>query len=155
MRISLPSLDGFTPRSAARIAFSIAPICDTSQADRDHARFGNVQIADLIQRRRRAVIIDAHVVEQVNATRGRYEWSPSRAADPPALFPCAASRCFDLFDSSSCCLADEGADGSPDAIRIILPWVFRLKTRIGRLLSRHIAIEVASITPSDFVSTSV
>src|ERR1035437_8743220 len=37
---------------------------------------------------------------------------------------------------------------SPIDIRIILPIVFRLKTIIGSLLSRHMAIEVASITPS-------
>ena len=31
MRIILPSLEGFTPRSAARMAFSIGPIWETSQ----------------------------------------------------------------------------------------------------------------------------
>src|ERR1039458_5507814 len=43
---------------------------------------------------------------------------------------------------------------SPIDIRIILPVVFKLKTIIGSLLSRHMAIEVASITPSARDSTS-
>ena len=37
--------------------------------------------------------------------------------------------------------------GSPIDMRIILPVVFKLKTMMGSLLSRHMAIEVASITP--------
>src|SRR5579863_2212098 len=43
---------------------------------------------------------------------------------------------------------------SPMAIRIILPVVFRLKTTMGRPLSRHMAMAEASITPSAFESTS-
>src|ERR1035441_8374177 len=43
---------------------------------------------------------------------------------------------------------------SPIDIRIILPIVFRLKTIIGSLLSRHMAIEVASITPRARDNTS-
>src|ERR1017187_4000579 len=43
---------------------------------------------------------------------------------------------------------------SPVAIRMILPVVFKLRTIIGSLLSRHMAIEVASITPSARDSTS-
>ena len=43
---------------------------------------------------------------------------------------------------------------SPIDIRIILPIVFKLKTIIGSLLSRHMAIEVASITPRVRDSTS-
>jgi len=44
--------------------------------------------------------------------------------------------------------------GSPIDIRIMFPAVFRLKTMMGNWLSRHIAIEVASITASRCESTS-
>src|ERR1035437_690781 len=44
--------------------------------------------------------------------------------------------------------------GSPIDIRIILPLVFKLKTIIGSWLSRHMAMEVASMTASDLDRTS-
>src|SRR5579872_5616276 len=44
--------------------------------------------------------------------------------------------------------------GSPIAAFMMLPYVLRLKTRIGSLLSRHIATAEASITPSAFAKTS-
>ena len=51
------------------MAFSMGPICETSQGvNGDQAGLGNVQVGHLVQRRGRAVIVHADVVQE--AQRG-------------------------------------------------------------------------------------
>ena len=60
MRMILPSFWGLRSRSDVRIAFSIAGSSDASQGwMRDQRRVGHGEVADLVQRRRRAVVVDA------------------------------------------------------------------------------------------------
>ena len=67
-RISLPSLAGFRPRSDARMAFSIGPICETSHGWMVISDGSGTCRLPLIQRRGRAVVIHADVIEK--AQRG-------------------------------------------------------------------------------------
>ena len=57
---------------------------------------------------------------------------------------------FHIVDSAIASLTNDGADGSPIAIRIILPVTFRSKTMIGIWLSRHMATAEASMTAKLF-----
>ena len=102
MRIILPSFEGLTPRSAARMAFSIG-------ADLRHVPgvtvimpgSGTCRLRDLIHRRGRAVIIDAHVVEQMNRGAAGTDGGHRVLQILQGFFHALLRAGFDFFDSSS------------------------------------------------------
>ena len=67
MRISLPSLRGVQAQiGGADGLLDGADLGDVPGLDGDQRRLGNVQVADLVERRGRAVVIDADVVENAD-----------------------------------------------------------------------------------------
>ncbi len=66
-RISLPSFDGFKPEiGRADGLFDRADLRDIPRLHGDQGGLGDVQVGNLIERRRRTVVIGAHVVQQAD-----------------------------------------------------------------------------------------
>ncbi len=95
----LPSLPGFRPRSELRIAFSISS--DQGRIpglDGDHERFRHMQRTDLVERRRRAEIIDPDAVKKVHGCPAGANVAHGMLQIRQNLFHPALSVVFNVFD---------------------------------------------------------
>ena len=93
-RMTLPSLLGLTPRSESRSVFSISPIADLSNGVMRIVRgLGRLERRELLQRRRRAVVVDRELVEHAPGWRGRCGCAAKSSL--------ATSTAFSIFSSAS------------------------------------------------------
>src|SRR6185503_16459379 len=120
--------------------------------DRDERGVGRREVAHLVERRRRAVVVDADAVQHGQG-------GPPGAHRAELLAHGLERRVHALFG-----VGDEGLDGhghsftmvptlSPRTMRRRLPFCRRLYTMMGSLLSLQREIAVASMTLRSFSST--
>ena len=95
MRITWPSLLGVKPRSDFMMAFSIKPSVPRSQGWITSRRdSGRRDAGQLVERRRRAVILDVQRARAATARRGRSESSGEFALSASIALP---MRCFSVL----------------------------------------------------------
>ncbi len=117
-------------------------------------RLGGAQSGKLIERRRRAVVLDHDMVEQSRRSPAGPQLGqiPAKRAYRTVhfLLQLSENRVVHRFPPLT-----KVPIASPDTTLLILPFSIRLKTMIGKLLSMHSEIAVESITLSSRFNTSM
>ena len=160
-RTTLPSLVGFSPRSEVRMALSISGTAPGSHGaiTIDH-RLGHRERPELVHRHRRAVIIDANVVEQRDVRAARAHAGKLLAEILDGLFHPRAGLRHRFLAVGNCAhrvrvpaihsAVTVDPTFSPITTRLMFPGRFILKMTIGMRLSMHSEMAVESITARPF-----
>src|SRR5262249_28857187 len=121
--------------------------------DRDQRGIGDLDVANLVDRRRRPVLVDPHAVQHAQrGAAGAHDRELAADGLERGVHPLLSvgDHLLDRHDYSSTIVPTL----SPRTIRLRFPISLRLYTMIGRALSMHKEMAVVSITLRPFCSTS-